>query len=112
MTLEPAAVIQSFADSDTVQPGFQGAATAETTNAAKRFQENFLGTIGSVGHLAKHAKYQVEDGSVVMGDQPVECRFRAGLQLDDQFGFIAAPREGAGPIGHCRPFRPASRSAP
>jgi hypothetical protein len=28
------------------------------------------------------------------------------LQLVDEFGFVTAPRERAGPIGHCRPFRP------
>jgi hypothetical protein len=30
------------------------------------------------------------------------------LQLMDEFGFIAAPRKGTSPIGHCRPFRPAA----
>jgi len=40
-------------------------------------------------------------------DEPVEGRLRAGLQLMDEFGFIAAPRKGTSPIGHCRPFRPA-----
>jgi len=24
----------------------------------------------------------------------------------DEIGFIAAPRKGTSPIGHCRPFRP------
>jgi hypothetical protein len=28
------------------------------------------------------------------------------LQLRDEFRFIAAPRKGACPFGHCRPFRP------
>jgi hypothetical protein len=28
------------------------------------------------------------------------------LQLGDEFGFVTAPGERAGPIGHCRPFRP------
>jgi hypothetical protein len=30
------------------------------------------------------------------------------LQLVDEIGFIAAPRKGTSPIGHCRPFRPAA----
>src|SRR5204863_4027206 len=41
---------------------------------------------------------------MVVGDEPVEGGLRAGLELVDQFGFVTAPREGAGPIGHAVPF--------
>ena len=41
---------------------------------------------------------------MVVGDEPVEGGFRAGLELVDQFGFVTPPREGAGPIGHAVPF--------
>src|SRR5947199_10715683 len=41
---------------------------------------------------------------MVVGDEPVEGGLRAGLELGDQFGFVTAPREGAGPIGHAVPF--------
>ena len=34
-----------------------------------------------------------------------DSKARAEVSSSDEFGFIAAPREGAGPIGHCRPFR-------
>ena len=51
-----------------------------------------------------HAQDQVENRGVVVSNQPVECGFRAGLQLGDQFRFVTAPREGAGPIGHAVPF--------
>ena len=47
---------------------------------------------------------QVENGTVVVSDQPVESRFRTSLQFGDKVGFISAPREGAGPIGHGVPF--------
>ena len=104
MALEPAAVIQRFANGDAVQPGLQGAALTEMANALECFQENFLGGIGGIGSVAEHAENQVKDGTVVVSDQPVEGRFRAGLQLGDKVGFISAPREGAGPIGHGVPF--------
>ena len=42
---------------------------------------------------------------MVVGDQPVERGFRTGLQFRDEFGFVPAPRKGAGPIRHGRPFR-------
>jgi hypothetical protein len=45
---------------------------------------------------------------MIVSDEPVEGRLRAGLQLMDKIGFIAAPRKGTSPIGHCRPFRPAA----
>src|SRR5437667_12550680 len=41
---------------------------------------------------------------MVVGDEPVEGGLRAGLELVDQFGFVTAPREGAGPFGHAVPF--------
>src|SRR5271169_5581599 len=106
MALEPAFVIERLANGDAVNPGFQRAALAELANPPEGFQENFLRTVGRVGGIAEHAQNQVIDRGVVVGDQPVKCRFRAGLQLRDEFGFIAAPRKGADPFGHCRPFRP------
>ena len=77
----------------------------ESANAAKGFQENFLSPVGGVGTVSKHAKNEVVNGTMIVRDQPVESRFRTGLQLDDEFGFIVAPRQGASPIGHGRPFR-------
>jgi len=106
MTLEPALVVQRFADGDAVEPRFQRAAAAEIANAAEGFQENFLGTVGGIGSVAKHAEDEVIDRRMIVRDKPVEGRLRAGLQLVDEIGFVAAPAEGTSPIGHCRPFRP------
>jgi len=39
MPLEPAPVVQRFANGDAVKPSFQGAAPAEISNATKGFQE-------------------------------------------------------------------------
>src|SRR6266581_1030262 len=112
MTLEPTLVIQRFANRDAVEPSFQRAALAETANAAKGFQKNFLGAIGGVGRISEHAEDEVIDRRMIVRDEPVEDRLRAGLQLMDEFGFIAAPRKGTSPIGHCRPFRPDSTLSP
>src|SRR6266700_158531 len=106
MTLEPALVIQRFANRDAGEPRFQRAALAETANAAKGLQENFLGAVGGIGSIAKHAENEVIDRCMIVSDEPVEGRLRARLQLVDEFGFIAAPAKGTSPIGHCRPFRP------
>jgi len=105
VTLEPALVIQRFANRDAVEPRFQRAALAEITNSAEGFQEDFLGAVGGIGSIAEHAENKVIDRSVVVRDKPVEGRLRAGLQLMDEIGFIAAPTKGTSPIGHCRPFR-------
>jgi hypothetical protein len=108
VALEPALVIQRFADGDAVEPRFQRAALAEVADAAEGLQENFLGAVGGVRSVTKHAEDEVIDRRMIMGDEPVEGRLRAGLQLVDEIGFIAAPRKGTSPIGHCRPFRPAA----
>ena len=100
MTLEPALVIESFANGDAIEPGLQRAALAEIANSAKRFQENFLSAVGGIGGISEHAEDEAIDRSVVMRDEPVEGSLRAGLQLVDEIGFIAAPREGTSPIGH------------
>ena len=91
VALEPALVIQRFANGDAVEPRFQRAALAEIANAAKGFQENFLGAVGGVGGIAEHAEDEVIDRGMIVGDEPVEGRLRAGLQLVDEIGFIAAP---------------------
>ena len=106
VALEPALVIQRFANRDAVEPRFQRAALAEIANPAEGFQENFLGAVGGIGSIAEHAENEVIDRSMVVRDEPVEGRLRAGLQLVDEIGFIAAPAKGTSPIGHCRPFRP------
>jgi len=91
MALEPPLVIQRFADGDAVEPSFQRAALAESANAAEGFQENFLAAVGGIGSVAKHAEDEVIDRRMVVRDEPVEGRLRAGLQLVDKIGFIAAP---------------------
>ena len=91
MALEPPLVIQGFTNGDAVEPSFQRAALAEIANAAKGFQENFLGAVGGIGSVAKHAEDEVIDRRMIVRDDPVEGRLRAGLQLMDEFGFIAAP---------------------
>src|SRR5713101_9911629 len=105
VALEPALVIQCFANGDAVEPRFQRAALAEIADTAKGFQKDFLGAVGGIGSVAKHAEDQVIDWRMIVRDEPVEGRLRASLQLMDEFGFIAAPRKGTSPIGHCRPFR-------
>src|SRR5205807_6287048 len=106
--LEPALVVQRFANRDAVEPRLQRTALAEIANSAESFQENFLGAVGGIGSIAEHAENEVIDRSMVVRDEPVEGRLRAGLQLVDEIGFIAAPTKGTSPIGHCRPFRPAA----
>jgi len=86
-------VIQRFANGDAVEPRFQRAALAEIANAAKGFQKDFLGAVGGIGSVAQHAEDQVIDRRMIVRDEPVEGRLRAGLQLVDEFGFIAAPRK-------------------
>jgi len=49
---------------------------------------------------------------MIVSDEPVEGRLRAGLQLMDKIGFIAAPRKGTSPIGHCRLSDPPLKSEP
>ena len=104
MALEPAAMIQGLADGDAVEPGLQRTALAETANSFEGFQENFLRGVGGIRGVSQHAENQIVDRTVVMVDEPVERRLRAGLQLGDKFGLIPAPRESAGPIGHGLPF--------
>src|SRR5712691_5985252 len=106
VAFEPALVIQRFADGDAVEPRFQRAALAEIADAAEGLQENFLGAVGGVRSVAEHAEDKVIDRRMIVSNEPVEGRLRAGLQLMDDIGFIAAPRKGTSPIGHCRPFRP------
>jgi len=108
VAFEPALVIQRFADGDAVEPRFQRAALAEIADAAEGLQENFLGAVGGVRSVAEHAEDKVIGRRMIVSDEPVEGRLRAGLQLMDEIGFIAAPRKGTSPIGHCRPFRPAA----
>ena len=91
MALEPALMIQRFANSDAVKPSFQRAALAEIANASEGLQENFLRAVGGIGGVAKHAEDEVIDRRVIVRDEPVEGGLRASLQLLDEFGFIAAP---------------------
>src|ERR1700751_1224500 len=104
MTFEPAAMIQGLANGNAIQPRLQRTALTKVTDSFERFQEHFLSGVGSVGRIPQHAEDQVVDRGMVVGYQPVEGRFRAGLQLGDEVGFILAPREGTCPIGHGLPF--------
>src|SRR2546422_3403170 len=63
MPLEPALVIQSFANRDAIEPRLQRASPAEIPYAAESLQENFLRAVGSVGSVAEHAEDQVIDRS-------------------------------------------------
>src|SRR5437899_11754303 len=99
VAFEPALVIQRFADGDAVEPRFQRAALAEIADAAEGLQENLLGAVGGVRSVAEHAEDKVIDRRMIVSDEPVEGRLRAGLQLIDEIGFIAAPRKGTSPIG-------------
>jgi len=72
-------VIQGFADGDAIQPGFQRTALAKTSDSAKRFEKNFLRSVGSVRSVSQHAQDQVVDRTVVVGDQPIEGGFGTGL---------------------------------
>jgi len=72
MPLEPALVIQRFANRDAVKPSFQRAALAETANAAEGFQENFLSAVSRVRSIAQHPEDKVIDRGMIVGDEPVE----------------------------------------
>ena len=111
MTLEPALVIQGFANGDTIEPSFQRAALAKIANSFKGFQENFLSGIGGVCRVSEHSQDEVVNRSVIVSDEPVECGFRARLQLGNEFAFVAAPGKGTSPIGHGLPFWPTSSAA-
>src|SRR5580700_2823918 len=56
VALEPAAMIERFADRDAVEPSLQGAALSKLADALEGFQENFLSGVGSVSGIAEHAK--------------------------------------------------------
>src|SRR3981189_3307706 len=99
MALEPAAVIQGFANGDAIEPGLQRTSLAKTANSLEGFQENFLRRVGGVRRISQHPEDQVVDGSVVVIDEPVEGGLRAGLQLGDKLRFVITPRECAAPIG-------------
>jgi len=92
VTLEPALVIQRFANGDAVKPSLKRTALAEVMYPAKGFEKNFLGSVGGVSGIAKHAEDQVIDRGVVVSDDPIECGFGAGLQLGNEFGLVATPR--------------------
>ena len=55
MALEPAAVIERFADSDAVEPGLERAAAMEAANSLEGFQKNFLSSVGGIGSITEHA---------------------------------------------------------
>ena len=91
MALEPALLVQRFANGDAIEPGLQGTALAELAYAAKSLQENFLRAIGGVRGVAQYAEDEVINRRVIVGDQPIEGRLRARLELMNEFGFTAAP---------------------
>src|SRR4029077_4274779 len=72
MALEPAAIVESFANGDAIKPGLEGAALAKTANSFEGFQENFLSGIGGVCGIPEHSQDEVVDRPVVVGDEPVE----------------------------------------
>src|SRR5712671_1078764 len=104
MALEPTAMIEGLANGYAVEPSFQRTAVAEVSYPLEGLEKHFLRAVGRIGWVAQHAQDQIEHRGMVVGDEPVESGFRAGLELVDQFGFVTAPREGAGPIGHAVPF--------
>jgi hypothetical protein len=68
----PAALVQSFMQSDAVDPGAQGRLRVEGADVAEDFDEDFLGEVGGVGGVANGAGEQAVDGLVVAGDEPRE----------------------------------------
>src|SRR5262249_5287130 len=92
VTLEPAAMIERLTNRDAIEPRLQRTAAEEIANPFERLEKNFLRGVGGVGCVPEHAENQVEDGGVVVRDQPVEGGFRAGLKLADELGFVTAPR--------------------
>ena len=111
VALEPAAIVESFADGDAIKPGLEGAALAKIANSFEGFQENFLSGIGGVCRVSEHSQDEVVNRSVIVSDEPVECGFRARLQLGNEFAFVATPGKGTSPIGHGLPFWPTSSAA-
>src|SRR5271170_7404439 len=69
---------------DAIQPRLQRTALPESANPAKGAQENLLRHVGGVGRIRKNAVNQVVHPGVIIGDQPVERRVRARLQLGHQ----------------------------
>src|SRR5262249_49866349 len=64
MPLEPALLIQRFANSDTVEPRFQRATLTELANPPKSFQENFLHAVDGIRNISEHGKDQVINRSI------------------------------------------------
>jgi len=89
--LEPAPVIQRFANGDAIQPSLQRTALPEAANATKSLEKHLLRAIGGVRRVTQHAEDEVVDRSVVVGYQPVKRSLRASLQLGDKLTFVAAP---------------------
>ena len=63
----------------------------KTANPTKCFEEDFLCAVGRVRYIAEHAQNQVIDGTVIVGDQPIERGFGIRLQFGYQPGFVTAP---------------------
>src|ERR1700747_863901 len=72
MTLEPAAVIQGFTNSDAIQPGLQRTTLAKAANAFEGLKKNFLRAVGSIAWIRQHAQDQVVHRGMVMRDEDVE----------------------------------------
>src|SRR5205814_6487545 len=56
MTLEPAAMVEGFANSDAVKPSLQRAALAKMANPFEGFKKNFLRAVCRVGRIGQHAE--------------------------------------------------------
>src|SRR5260370_36977390 len=106
MTLESTAVIQGFTNSDAVQPGLQRTALAKTANAFEGLEKNFPRAVSCIAGIGQHAQNQIEDRSMVVGNENAESGVQAGRQPRQELGFRTAPRTRAGPTRERCPIRP------
>src|SRR5216683_4332189 len=99
MPPQPTPVVQRFADRDSVQPSFQGAAPPKSSNPLERLEKDVLRDIRSIERLGNDAYYKAIDRARIVGHQPVECRPGATLELRHELGFVLGPGEDARQVG-------------
>jgi len=99
MALEPATVIKRLPNRDPIEPGFERTSLAKTFYAFEGFEKDFLGAVCRIRRIKPTMpENEVEDRGVIVGDQAIERRFRAGLQLGNQCGFVTAHDRALVPI--------------
>src|SRR5580698_11295080 len=86
----PAPPIGSLMNRDAIDPRFQAGVGIEILDAAKDLDEDFLGSIRSIGGIVEDTVNQTVNWLVIVRDEPRERLFRPGLQFGHDGGFFGA----------------------